>query len=106
MPLPFTIACHHTKTKPDHKLVTNNKTRLTTLKSSSDYHVGFSIKGEDEVDGEGGGPGKDLDLNLELDKNFRCYEGEGDNIMVRDCIKTDLSIPPASIRHRDYLSLT
>ena len=23
-------------------------TRLTTLKSSSDYHVGFSIKGEDE----------------------------------------------------------
>ena len=28
------------------------KTRLTTLKSSSDYHVGFSIKGEDEVDGE------------------------------------------------------
>ena len=26
-------------------------TRLTTFKSSSDYHVGFSIKGEDEVDG-------------------------------------------------------
>ena len=29
-----------------------NSTRLTTLKSSSDYHVGFPIKGEDEVDGE------------------------------------------------------
>ena len=33
-------------------LVGKNTTRLTTLKSSSDYHVGFSIKGEDEVDAE------------------------------------------------------
>ena len=34
-------------------------TRLTTFKSSSEYHVGFSIKGDVEVGGEDGGENGD-----------------------------------------------
>ena len=43
---------------------------MTTLKSSSVYHVGFSIKGEDEVDG-----GVDGEVDCEVDGEF---DGEVD----------------------------
>ena len=44
------------------------QTRLTTLKSSSVYHVGFSIKGKDEVDGE-------VDCEVDGEVDLKLLEG-------------------------------
>ena len=35
---------------------------------------------------------------------IRCYDGWGERVATKDCIKTDLETP--AIKPRDYLSLT
>jgi len=44
--------------------------------------------------------------NIKVNKKFMCYEGYGDQLSVKDCIKADLLTPTPDIRPRDYLSLT
>ena len=46
---------------------------------------------------------------VQTDKNTfltlcRCYDGWGERVATKDCIKTDLETP--AIKPRDYLSLT
>jgi len=42
--------------------------------------------------------------NIKVNKKFMCYDGLGEDIRVKDCIKSDLLIQ--AVKPKDYLSLT
>lgn len=42
--------------------------------------------------------------NIKVNKKFMCYEGFGDQLTTKDCIKADLETPAE--KPKDYLSLT